>query len=215
MDEKVAHSLELIEDAVKNYWPRIAVACSGGKDSIALVHLARQVKPDIPVFFVDTPFKPQETRNLIQRIKEMWKLNLKVYRSKKKVPPDLHLTDPDQCCRILKVDPTKEAVKDLDCWLSGIRNNEGKTRRDYREVEVRGGLVKVNPLLEWTEADVWRYTATRRLPVHPWYAEGYRSIGCTPCSHPGGVDERNGRWKGTTKQGGECGIHTICLKDFK
>ncbi len=212
MDEKVTHSLKLIDDAVKKYWPRIAVGCSGGKDSVVLVHLSRQVKSDIPVFFVDTPFKPQETRKLIQKIKQMWGLNLKVYRSKEMIPHDMYLTDPHRCCQILKVEPTKEAVKDLDCWFSGLRSTEGQTRINYIEVEVRGSLVKVNPLLDWTEADIWRYTATRDLPVHPWYAEGYRSIGCAPCSNPGGVDERDGRWKDTSKCGGECGIHTQILK---
>jgi phosphoadenosine phosphosulfate reductase len=113
---------------------------------------------------------------------------------------------------MLKVEPTREAVKNLDCWISGLRNTEGRTRKDYREIERKGDLIKINPILTWTEADVWRYMAFRKLDIHPWYKQGYRSLGCAPCSNPGGILERDGRWKGTSKCGGECGIHTNQLK---
>ena len=125
----------------------------------------------------------------------------------------IYQADPDECCRILKVDPTKAAVSELDAWITGLRNTEGRTREDYEEVEEKGGLIKINPILTFTETDVWKYMATRGIEAHPWYRLNYRSLGCAPCSNPGGELERDGRWQDTSKCGGECGIHTQTLKE--
>ena len=211
MDPKFEHSINILKEAIDKY-ERIAVASSFGKDSIVIVHLAIAIKPDIPIFTIMTPYKPKETFEYMNKITELWNLNLTEYRATEEVPNDLWKTDPDECCRIFKVEPTKQAVAELDAWISGLRSSEGRTRTDYKEWEQKGSLMKVNPILAWTEADVWRYTAVNQIPVHPWYAEGYRSIGCAPCSSPGGEFERDGRWKGTSKCGGECGIHTQQLK---
>lgn len=213
LPEKIEHAKSLIEDAVKKY-PRIAVAVSWGKDSMVLLHLVRQVKPDIPVFTVITPFMPKETLEFKDRIIREWNLNIKEYMSQEKPIEGLWRTDPDECCRIFKVEPTREAVKDLDAWFAGLRKTEGITRRDFKEVEIRGNLVKINPILTWTELDIWRYSALYNVPQNPLYKRGYRSLGCAPCTTI--VDdndpERAGRWRGTSKCGGECGIHTKILK---
>ena len=126
----------------------------------------------------------------------------------------LYLTDPDLCCSLLKVEPTKEAVKNLDAWISGLRKDEGYTRTDFKEVEENKGLFKINPILDWTELDVWRYLAISNVLVNPLYAQGYRSLGCAPCSRivEDSDPERAGRWQDTSKCGGECGIHTKPLK---
>jgi phosphoadenosine phosphosulfate reductase len=211
MDDKWEHSKNVIKECLNRY-EKVAVACSFGKDSMVVVHLALQIKPDIPIFTVMTPYKPKETFEYKDKMIKLWNMNITEYRAKKKVPDGLWNTLPDECCRILKVEPTKEAVKDLDAWITGLRSTEGRTRTEYQEWELKGGLMKVNPILYWTEADTWRYMAVHQIPTHPWYAEGYRSIGCAPCSHPGGENERDGRWKGTSKCGGECGIHTHKLK---
>ncbi|MGB2599151.1 MAG: phosphoadenylyl-sulfate reductase [Candidatus Omnitrophota bacterium] len=211
LNEKIAHSLDLVRDAVEKY-PKIGVACSFGKDSAVVVHLAQTVKEDIPVFAVMTRFKPKETFEYKDMLIKEWNLNLKEYSSDVEIPEELYKTDPDECCRLLKVEPTKEAVKDMDCWICGLRSTEGRTRTDYEEIEFKGGLVKLNPILTWTEVDIWKYMAVNKIPVHPLYLQGYRSLGCSPCSNPGGELERDGRWKGTSKCGGECGIHTQDLK---
>ena len=241
MEEKVRHAQDLIQESIEKY-PRIAVACSFGKDSMVTVHIAREVDPDIKVFSVMTQFKPRETFEYLKRMNQRMNLNATVYIVADSVPEILrdksievillptaefnqaatrfkaekgraiHETDPDECCRLLKVDPTKVAVKDLDAWITGLRNTEGRTRVDYEEVEHKGGLVKINPILTFTETDIWKYMATRGIEPHPWYRMDYRSIGCAPCSNPGGALERDGRWKDTSKCGGECGIHTQTLK---
>ncbi len=241
MEDKIEHAKKLIEDAVRNY-PRVAVACSFGKDSMVTVHLAREVDPDIKIFSVMTRYKPRETLDYLRLMNEKMNLRTTVYMVGDSIPEALrdgslnvrllpveefdikasqietqtgeaiYQVDPDECCRLLKVEPTKVAVGSLDAWICGLRNTEGRTREDYQEVEEKGGLIKINPILTFTEAEIWKYSATRGIEPHPWYGRGYRSLGCAPCSNPGGELERDGRWKDTSKCGGECGIHTQRLK---
>ncbi|MFQ6049519.1 MAG: phosphoadenylyl-sulfate reductase [Candidatus Paceibacterales bacterium] len=241
--DKIEHSKEVVAEAAKKY-KNIAVGCSFGKDSITTVHLAREVVPEIPVFYTTTRYKPPETlRYAVEMNKEM-NLNMTAYLVSNKVPavfkqagvktvllaPEefdkaladcqkehgkmLYEVNPDFCCQLLKVNPTKEAVKNLEAWISGLRKDEGYTRHQYKEVEAKGNLVKINPILEWSELDIWRYLAINQIPVNPLYDRGYRSLGCAPCSEIISDDqpERAGRWENTSKCGGECGIHTLKLK---
>jgi phosphoadenosine phosphosulfate reductase len=212
--DKINHSKKLITWGIKKYKNKIAVACSFGKDSIVVVHLARQVKKDIQIFSVMTRYKPKETFKYKARMEKLWKLHIKTYMSQEKIPETLYKTNPDLCCNILKVKPTSKAVEKLDAWITGLRNTEGRTRTHFKEIEEKSGLVKINPILSWTELDIWKYIAIYRIPVHPWYKLGYRSIGCEPCTHLTDDHdvERAGRWQGTSKCGGECGIHTQKLK---
>jgi len=211
---KISNSKKIISEALTKYGEKIQVACSFGKDSMVIVHLALQIKPDVKIFTIMTPFKPKETFVYKDQMIDHYNMNIIEYMSKETVDPNLPKTDPDECCRILKVEPTKEAVKNLDAWICGLRNTEGRTRKDYKEIENKGGLFKINPILNWTELDIWRYMAINNIPVHPYYAKGYRSLGCEPCTILISDDalEREGRWVGTSKCGGECGIHTQALK---
>ena len=241
MEDKIEHAKELIEKAIRNY-PRVAVACSFGKDSMVTVHLAREVDPEIKIFSVMTRYKPEETFDYLRRMNQKMNLRTTVYMVADSVPEALrgdslevkllpteefkHIAskieslngqkiyeiDPDECCRLLKVEPTRVAVSGLDAWITGLRNTEGRTREDYQEIEEKGGLIKINPILTFTEAEIWRYMATRGIEPHIWYSKGYRSLGCAPCSNPGGELERDGRWQNTSKCGGECGIDTQRLK---
>ncbi len=241
MEEKIEHAKELIEEAVRNY-PRIAVACSFGKDSMVTVHLAREVDPEIKIFSVMTRYKPRETFDYLRLMNKKMNLGTTIYIVADSIPEllrdgslavrllpagefeqkasqietqtglKIYETNPDECCRLLKVEPTKVAVNGLDAWITGLRCTEGRTRVDYEEIEDKGGLIKINPILTFTETDVWKYMATRGIEAHPWYRQNYRSLGCAPCSHPGGELERDGRWQDTSKCGGECGIHTQRLK---
>ena len=241
MEDKIEHAKELIEKAIRNY-PRVAVACSFGKDSMVTVHLAREVDPEIKIFSVMTRYKPKETFDYLRRMNQKMNLRTTVYMVADSVPEalrgdslevrllpteefkqiasqiesqnggEIYEIDPDECCRLLKVEPTRVAVSGLDAWICGLRNTEGRTREDYQEIEEKGGLIKINPILTFTEAEIWRYMATRGIEPHIWYGKGYRSLGCAPCSNPGGELERDGRWQNTSKCGGECGIHTQRLK---
>ncbi|NHJ40987.1 MAG: phosphoadenylyl-sulfate reductase [Asgard group archaeon] len=212
---KIKRAKQIIFDAIKRFGDKVEVACSFGKDSMVVVHLALQIKPDIRIFTIMTPFKPKETFEYKDKMIDHYNLNLVEYMSSEKVDPTLPKNDPDECCRILKVEPTKKAVKNLQAWICGLRNTEGRTRKNYKELEEKNGLIKINPILNWTELDVWRYLAINNIPVHPFYAKGYRSLGCEPCTKiiSDNSLEREGRWNGTSKCGGECGIHTLALKN--
>lgn len=247
-EKKLEHSKEIIRQAIKEHG-NIAVACSFGKDSMVAVHLAREVDPSISIFSIITPFKPVETLKYLVEMNKQMNLNPKVYLVAEEVPSILkenninvkllpskkfeeartevekihgkkiYEKDPDTCCNLLKVDPAKEAVRDLDAWVCGLRNTEGRTRKDYKEVEHRG-LVKINPILAWTEEEVLNYLKDNKIGLHPWYDKVFpdgrriRSLGCEPCTVPifDNQEERDGRWQGTSKCGGECGIHTQELK---
>lgn len=213
--EKVERSLRLIREAHKGYGDGLVVANSLGKDSCVVWHLAKRVSPDIRGFIVTTRFKPKETVEFMRRTVERCP-ECKVYKNDAPIPDRLYETDPDRCCDILKVQPTRWAIEEMKvaCWITGLRCTEGRTRTEFQEVEERDqGLIKLNPILIWHEREVWQYLAVHQVPVNPLYGKGYRSLGCEPCTKiaasPG---ERAGRWIGTSKCGGECGIHTRPLR---
>ncbi|MEK6727506.1 MAG: phosphoadenylyl-sulfate reductase [Candidatus Omnitrophota bacterium] len=209
--EKVDRSLALIEEAYKKFGDGLVVANSLGKDSVAVWDLAKKLSPKIRGFIVTTRFKPKETIEFMNKTVAKYP-ELKVFKSDIQIPDKLYETDPDKCCDLLKVAPTRQAIKEMNvkCWVTGLRCTEGRTRTDYKEVEERDkGLIKLNPILIWKEREVWQYLALYQVPVNQLYAEGYRSLGCAPCTRITNEDnERAGRWIGTSKCGGECGIHT-------
>ena len=213
--QKVERSLGLLREAYEEYGDELVVANSLGKDSCAVWHLAKRVSPDIRGFIVTTRFKPKETVEFMRKMVAIYP-ELNVYKNDEPIVDKLYETDPDLCCDILKVQPTRNAIEAMNvaCWVTGLRCTEGRTRTDFQEVEERDeGLIKLNPILIWQEREVWQYLAIHSVPVNPLYAEGYRSLGCGPCTQiSGGPDERAGRWIGTSKCGGECGIHTRPLK---
>ncbi len=211
MIEKIKHSKKVINEAMNRH-PKIALACSFGKDSMVLLHLALQLKPDMPIFTIMTPFKPRETFEFKDLVTKLWNLNIKEYIQKDNIGAEkekLWLNNPEKCCEYFKVEPTIKAIDGLDAWITGLRNTEGETRKNFKEVEHKK-IIKINPILDWTELDIWRYIAFNQIPVHPWYKNGYRSLGCEPCTAIIADDqsERSGRWQRTNKCGGECGIHT-------
>ena len=213
--EKVSRSLALIDEAYRKYGDSLVVANSLGKDSVAVWDLAKKVSPKIRGFIVTTRFKPKETVQFMNEEVARYP-ELKVYKNDIEIPDKLYETEPDRCCDLLKVEPVKLAVEELKvtCWITGLRCTEGRTRTDYEEVEERDkGLIKLNPILIWKEREVWQYLALYGVKVNPLYGEGYRSLGCQPCTKITNDDnERAGRWIGTSKCGGECGIHTRPLK---
>jgi phosphoadenosine phosphosulfate reductase len=213
--EKVERSLNLIQEAYDEYGDKLVVANSLGKDSCAVWHLAKRVSPNIRGFIVTTRFKPEETVKFMGEEVARYP-ELRVFRNDEPIVEELYKTDPDLCCDMLKVEPTRRAIEEMDvgCWVTGLRCTEGRTRTDFQEIEERDeGLLKLNPILIWHEREVWQYLALNQVNMNQLYNKGYRSLGCAPCSHiSSDPDERAGRWIGTSKCGGECGIHTRPLK---
>ena len=217
--EKVNRSLSLMERAYREFGDGLVVANSLGKDSSAVWHLAKRVNPRIRGFIVTTRFKPVETKKFMAEEVASYP-ELKVFSNDEvEIPDKLYATDPDKCCEVLKVQPTRQAIREMgvSCWVTGLRCTEGRTRTDFKEIqELDKGLIKLNPILTWYEREVWQYLALNRVNVNPLYLKGYRSLGCSPCTKIAqGADERAGRWIGTSKCGGECGIHTKPLLNYE
>ena len=115
--------------------------------------------------------------------------------------------DPDGCCEMRKVEPLARALLPFQAWISGRKGFQAGTRRALPRIEEDAGRLKINPLADWTKADLDAYFAEHDLPRHPLEAQGYLSIGCAPCTSKvrRGEDPRAGRWRGWDKV--ECGIH--------
>ena len=213
--QKVDRSLDLIDYYYQKHGDGLVVANSLGKDSVVVWDLAKRVSPKIRGFVVTTRFKPAATKQFMGELVAKHPETL-VFQNDVEIADELYKTDPDQCCDLLKVQPVRQAVEEMgvSCWVTGLRCTEGRTRTDYLEVEERDvDLLKLNPILLWHEREIWQYIALEKVPVNPLYGEGFRSLGCEPCTHIStGANERDGRWVGTSKCGGECGIHTRPLK---
>ena len=211
---------EIIQWAVNEFAPDIAISTSFQTQSMPLLHMVTRIKPDIKIFFLDTGYHFWDTLIFREQIQHEWHLNvIDLYRDSRwdhfarQNTRALPVQDPNLCCYIHKVQPMQKALSGLRAWISGIRRDQTSERAHAQILELQDdGLLKVNPLLNWTRSDVQTYMADHHLPTHPLYERGYRSIGCAPCTIAIGIndDERSGRWAGRGKT--ECGLHTEMFK---
>jgi phosphoadenosine phosphosulfate reductase len=183
------------------------VLASSFQDCV-LLDLAVQVAPEIEVVFLDTQYHFAETLWYVEQVRSRYDLNLRVLEPESR-QDDRWLDDPDGCCKIRKVEPLLRALDGKAAWMTGLRRSETPQRAAAPIVswDIGRGLVKVNPIAAWSDADVAGYATDRGLPEHPLRDRGYASIGCWPCTRPvhNGDDPRSGRWAGTDKI--ECGLH--------
>ncbi len=213
-------------EAILNYalarYPKIAISTAFGPEGCALVHLAANIKNDIPIFTIDTDFLFPESIALREKFIEKYRINLTVLKGQVTLEEqnrrhglNLWQRDTDQCCQLRKVEPTARALVGLDAWVAGLRRDQSKSRAEIDVFELyepeSGPLVKVNPLLNWTRKDTWDYLVKNDVPYNALLDRGYKSIGCWPCTRPvgDGEDERAGRWGGQKQ---ECGIHTFMAR---
>jgi phosphoadenosine phosphosulfate reductase len=207
---------EILQRAAAAFPGKVALSSSFQTQSVPLLHLLSRFAPEIPVLFLDTGYHFPETLAFRDRLVREWGLRLEVLRAAmplvevtRRYGPDLFRSDPDLCCEIHKVEPMRRAVRGLEAWISGIRRDQTAVRQNAQIVEAApGGLMRIHPLLNWTERDVWSYMHRYDLPSHPLFEQGYESVGCAPCTAPVQIGDgaRSGRWQGTNKA--ECGLHT-------
>jgi phosphoadenosine phosphosulfate reductase len=196
---------DIVEWAVERFHPRLCLTAS--MQDAVLIDVATKVEASIEVVFIDTGYHFPETLETVERVRQRYGLNLRVMT----VPPTpvpLWKSDPVNCCALSKVAELERALVGKDAWMSGLRRDESSSRRDAPIVgRDRRGVVKLNPLANWTDLDVQGYIADHDVPVNPLLLQGYPSIGCWPCTRPvaAGEDARAGRWSGLTKT--ECGLH--------
>lgn len=203
---EVATADEVICWAVAIYGRDLALTTSFA-DTV-LVDIATRVDPDIEVVFLDTGFHFAETLSTMRLAQERYGLDLHVVRPHPDAD-DLWAAGTNSCCEARKVEPLERAlIGRKRAWLSGLRRADSPQRASTPIVELdRRGLVKINPLANWSDADVAGYRATHDVIVNPLEAKGYPSIGCWPCSEPviHGTESRAGRWVDSDKT--ECGLH--------
>ena len=224
-EEIQAHSRELegkapqdvVAWAFKEFHPDITLACSfGGVSGMALLDMSAKLNPQVKVFYLDTDFLFPETYALRDEAIRRYGIDPMAFKSRltpqeqaREFGEALWQRDPDMCCQLRKVEPNYRALEGQRAWISGIRRDQGDTRRDVGVVEwdTKFEMVKVNPLATWTEAQVWQYIEEKQVPYNPLHDSGYPSIGCTYCTRAVklGEDPRAGRWSGFEKT--ECGIH--------
>jgi len=211
---------EVLAWAFETYGDRVALSTAFGPSGVVLMHLASQVRPGARVFFIDTGFHFDETLEMLDRIDGRLNVDIEVIRPRlsveeqaEKFGEQLYVIQPDSCCAMRKVEPTARMLSGLDAWVTALRRDQGPTRARLQAVEEKSidgrDLVKVNPMVHWTKAEIWRHILEHDLPYNPLHDQGYPSIGCAPCTQPATNpnDERSGRWAGHQKK--ECGLHTM------
>lgn len=193
----------------------LAAVSSFGADSVVLLHLISQVDKDMPVLFLETGKHFRQTLEYVETLKETLGLtNVKALVPESadisKFDPDgtLWETDPDSCCHIRKTEPLDAALGAYGGWITGRKRFQTSDRGVLPHFELTSDdRIKINPLAYWDNSDIEAYKAAHGLPDHPLYSEGYKSVGCAPCTSAvaDGEDPRSGRWRGLNKT--ECGIH--------
>jgi phosphoadenosine phosphosulfate reductase len=193
----------------------VAIVSSFGADSAVLLHLVAGIDPGLPVYFLETGKHFPQTLAYVETLKQHLGLtNVTALRPDPadldRFDPDGRLweTDPDSCCHIRKTEPLEPILEQYGGWVTGRKRYQTKERGVLPHFELTSDdRIKINPLAYWSDADVVAYRNKHHLPEHPLYAQGYKSIGCAPCTSAiaEGEDARAGRWRGLDKK--ECGIH--------
>ncbi|MEI6208513.1 MAG: phosphoadenylyl-sulfate reductase [Desulfuromonadales bacterium] len=201
----------------------VSLACSFSLEDVAIIDIAHQAGISMGVFALDTGRLNEETYEVADALVERYRLKIEWYFPKHEEVEELERTkglfsfresleNRHECCHIRKVEPLGRALNGLAGWVTGMRRQQGVTRLDLKAVEedtLNGGILKINPLIEWNEERVIAYSSERNLPVNRLFGEGYRSIGCAPCTRAvrPGEDARAGRWWWENPENKECGIH--------
>lgn len=234
LDEEGVHQLaedferrnaeDTIRWALEKFGSRAAICTSFQAEGMVILDVATRIDPGVRVFTIDTGRMPKETHELVDRVRERYGIRIEVHY------PDFeeltqfvstHGTNPfyrsqslrQACCDIRKVKPLNAALSDKEAWITGVRRSHTANRARASKVErdeAHGGILKINPLVDWNEDQVWEYIKANGVPYNELYDQGFTSIGCAPCTRATqpGEDPRAGRWwwedESVPK---ECGIH--------
>lgn len=213
---------EVLEWALNEFHPNIALAWSGAED-IAVADMMIKINPEARIFTLDTGRLNPETYDLIDRVRDKYGIDIEVmFPSSAEVEEMVHskgmnlfyksVENRKLCCSVRKVKPLKRILSSLDAWVTGLRRDQAVTRTALNKVEIDnafGGIVKVNPIADWSHEDVWDYIRKNDVPYNKLHDNGYPSIGCAPCTRAvkAGEDIRAGRWWWESPDTKECGLH--------
>ncbi len=208
----------VLEWAFNTFGDAVAISSAFGAEGMVLIDIASQVREKFRVFTLDTEFLFPETYNLMDQVEQRYGITIeRVYslaapeEQERMHGAALWNTDPDLCCNLRKVEPLKRKLSELRAWITSIRRDQTVARAGARKVEWdrRFGLVKINPIADWSSKQVWQYIREHDVPYNVLHERSYPSIGCTHCTRAvrPGEDPRAGRWSGSSKT--ECGLHII------
>lgn len=205
----------ILKYAVETF-PNITFACSFGAEDVVLVDMLQKVSPKTDIFYLDTDFHFKETYETRDRLEQHY--GMKFVQVKPLITPEeqaekhgeeLWKSDPNGCCNIRKVEPLTRILGKYEAWITGIRRDQAPTRANAKKIEydTKFGLVKFNPIANWTSEDVWAYIKNNNVIYNPLHDNHFPSIGCEYCTRQvmPGEDPRAGRWAGSDKT--ECGLH--------
>ncbi len=227
--EKVAKELEnksaeeVLKWALGKYKEKIALASSFGAEDVVLIDMMVKIDPKARIFTLDTGRLPQETYDVMEKIREKYGVRFEVYcpdtgSLEKMVAehgPNLFYRSIDLrqlCCKVRKIEPLNRALSKLSAWISGLRREQSITRTQIKKVELdeaHDSIIKVNPLADWRERQVWDYIRAKGVPYNALHDQNYPSMGCAPCTRAikPGEDIRAGRWWWERPEQKECGLH--------
>jgi thioredoxin-dependent adenylylsulfate APS reductase len=220
---------EVVAWALERFAGRLALVTSLQAGGIVLLDLVRRLGGEPRVLTLDTGRLPAETYDLVERVREHFGVEVEmispraadVERMVARGGPNLFYRSPEarhECCRVRKVEPLRRALRPFAAWMGGLRRGQSEARAATPKVapdplDDAGAAprLKISPLADWSEAQVWEHVRRRRLPYHPLYDRGYLSIGCAPCTRPARPLEhpRNGRWWWEADGQRECGLHVL------
>lgn len=212
---------QLIAWSMENFADRkMLITTSFGMEGCVLIDMFAQTQKPLTIVYLDTMFFFKETHELRERMEQRYPHLTFVNRGTALTPeqqetiygPELWKRDPDQCCKIRKVDPMIEVMKDVEVWLTGLRRDQSPARANMRVMEWdwKYQVLKFNPLASWSRKMIWEYVQKNNVPYNALHEQGYPTVGCTHCTTPVpgssiGEYSRAGRWAGTQKN--ECGLH--------
>jgi phosphoadenosine phosphosulfate reductase len=213
---------QLLEWALATFGRQVALAWSGAED-VAVLDMMWRIDRSCRVFTLDTGRLNPETYDLIAEVQSKYGIEVEVLfpdrdaveRMVREKGVNLFygsIENRKLCCAVRKVEPLNRILKSLDGWITGLRRTQAVTRGQLRKVEIdlaHGGIAKLNPLADWTTAQVFEYIAANEVPKNRLHEQGYPSIGCAPCTRAvrAGEDERAGRWWWESPELKECGLH--------
>lgn len=207
---------EILQWGFRKFGKNMVLGTGFGPSGMLLIHRIFSLNIPVTVFYLDTNLLFPETYRLRDELEERFGIEilpvsgLSLDEQAKKHGDELWKTDPDKCCYLRKVEPLQNYLSDKKAWVTGVRRSQSDTRQQTEIIEwdPMNRVVKINPLAQWTNDDVWNYIKIHELPYNSLHDEGYPTIGCIPCTEPADPkkDERSGRWKNLSKT--ECGIHT-------
>jgi phosphoadenosine phosphosulfate reductase len=206
---------EVIRWAIESFQPGLYFACSFQKTTSVVIDIAQSIEPETRFFYLDTDLLFEQTYATRDALAARYGIefdryhNISVEEQARLYGDKLWQRQPDACCGIRKVEPMRDALAGIDCWVSGVRRVDSQTRAGAAKFgwDKRFGLWKLNPLADWSDEQVWNYINEHNVPYNPLHDAGYPSIGCTHCTRPpgNGAGPRDGRWANADKT--ECGLN--------